>query len=535
MIVSTRSGQALASLRILLIVLPCFLMYGYDQAGLGGVLAFRSFTKSFPRIDTVNTKGNQQADNARLTTVETGTIVALYTLGCVFGSLGITQLGNRIGRKKSLLAASTVTVIGAIIQTTSFSLGQLIVGRLISGLGVGAMNVVVPIWQSECTSARSRGMNVVVVAIFIASGIAISAWVNFGLSFVDENSVSWRLPLAMPGFFALTVFCLTPLFPESPRWLASKHRLAEAKDSLRIIAGTDHKDEVAIESQLKRIVESREKEASNQRGFADLFRPSKERLFYRTCLAIFVNFGAQMAGPAVISYYGTTIFRDSLGLPSHQASLLNAGVLTWKIVAALIPFFTVDRVGRRPLFMISSAGMSLAMIGLAVSVAYIERRAASVVATFLLFFYMTFFPIGFLGANFLYSSEISPQDLRVHLSAVGTATHWLFNFVVAEITPISFVTIGWKYYIVYASVSAFVIPVVYFFFPETKGRSLEEMGDMFSSPKHWYEVTGLAKQQPPSYFEGHPVLSLDDEIAAKESSEKESAVAVDVSAQETRP
>jgi hypothetical protein len=105
---------------------------------------------------------------------------------------------------------------------------------------------------------------------------------------------------------------------------------------------------------------------------------------------------------------------------------------------------------------------------------------------------MTFFPLGFLCANFLYSTEIAPQDLRMHLSAIGTATHWLFNFVIAEITPIAFVTIKYRYYIVYAVIAASVAILIFFFFPETKSLSLEEMNYLFQEPEHWWQVTNYS-------------------------------------------
>ncbi|PWY80857.1 general substrate transporter [Aspergillus sclerotioniger CBS 115572] len=485
------TGTGLARTRVCLIVVPSFLLFGYNQSNMGGVLNYPSFIRHFPEINTSTTTGNVQATNAKTQ----GTVVAIYTIGCLIGSLGITQVGNRLGRRKSLIIAAVIAAIGQIIQSSSFSLGQLVVGRVISGIGNGGVNAVVPVWQSECTAPKSRGKNVVIIGIFIASGVAAAGWVNVGFSFINTSEVAWRFPLAVPVVFTLMIMSFTPFFPESPRWLISKGRLAEAHEVMRKLSRDDTNEEV-IRAEINNISSLLQQTSQSERGFIDLLKPGPQRLLYRMCLAIGINFCAQMTGANVISYYGSTIFKESLGLGEKKAALLNAGVLTWKIVAATSAYLTVDRYGRKPLFISAGLGMGLSMAGLAGSVWAIDHRdtfGASVAATFFLFSFMAFFPLGFLGANFLYSAEIAPQDLRIHLAAIGTATHWLFNFVIAEISPIALVTIRWKYYIVYAVVGVGVAVLVYFLFPETNCRSLEEMDELFSDPDHWWQVPGYAR------------------------------------------
>lgn len=395
-----------------------------------------------------------------------------------------------------MIVVATVATIGLLIQATSYSLDQLIVGRIVSGIGTGGVNAVVPVWQSECTKPKSRGKNVVIIGIFIASGIAIAGWVNVGLSFLEENEVSWRLPLALPIIFTLMLMAFAMSFPESPRWLISRGLKTEARAAIYTLSGKDSASHEAVTLEIESISVALQEASNSERGFCDFFKRAPQRLFYRLCLAVGINFCAQMTGANVISYYGKTIFQESLGLEANKAALLNAGVLTWKIFAATSAYLSVDRFGRKPLFIISCLGMAVSMAGLAGTVWAIDNHyslGASVAATFFLFFYMSFFPLGFLGANFLYSAEIAPQDLRIHLAAIGTATHWLFNFVIAEITPIAFVTIKWRYYIVYAVIGLSVTSVVFFLVPETKGLSLEDMDNLFSDPEHWWQVTAYAR------------------------------------------
>ncbi|PYH37575.1 sugar transporter [Aspergillus neoniger CBS 115656] len=415
-----------------------------------------------------------------------GTVVAIYTIGCLIGALSITQLGNRIGRRKFLMTVAAVATIGLVIQATSYHIAQLVVGRIVSGIGIGGVNAVVPVWQSECTKPKSRGKNVVVIGVFIASEVAMASWVNVGLSFVEESEVFWRLPLALPIVFTLLLLAFTLSFPESPRWLISKGRKAEARAAMHALADKHIVSYEAIDAEIETISLALRESSTSEYGFVNFFKRGPQRLFYRLFLAVAVNFSAQMTGANVITYYGKTIFQESLGLEAEKAAILSAGVLTWKIFAALSAYLSVDRFGRKPLFIVSALGMGTSMAGLTGTVWAIDNRDVLSL--------MSFFPLGFLAANFLYAPEIAPQELRIHLAAIGTATHWLFNFVIAEITPIVFATIRWRYYIVYAVIGFSVAFMVYFVFPETKGRSLEEMDRLFGDPEHWWKVTIYSRE-----------------------------------------
>jgi sugar porter (SP) family MFS transporter len=350
----------------------------------------------------------------------TGTVVAVYTLGCLTGALCSTIIGNKLGRRKTLVIGALWASIGLILQASSFSLAQMVIGRIVSGFGVGGVNAIVPVWQAECSKPKSRGKSVVIIGIFIATGIATAAWVNFGLSHIAESAVSWRLPLAIPLIFTMWIVAFAFCFPESPRWLVQQGRIHQAKQVMSILQNIPI-DSSTIQMEIASIEQACEAESHRKASFKLIFTTGPQRLLYRAALAILVNFFAQMTGANAISYYATTIFRESLDFPASQSSLLAAGVLTWKIFAASLAYFIVDRFGRKPLFMVSGFGMSLSMTCLAICVSFIKAAAAGKAAVFFLFLYMTFFPLGFLGANFLYATEIAPQGLRVHFSAIGTA------------------------------------------------------------------------------------------------------------------
>jgi MFS family permease len=155
--------------------------------------------------------------------------------------------------------------------------------------------------------------------------------------------------------------------------------------------------------------------------------------------------------------YVTTIFHDYLGLSSVQARILGASVFTFQTVCSPIGVLTVDRFGRRKLMMFAAAGMGTCMAIVAGTSSQPQNTAAVGAAGAFIFLFSLFFPTGFLGLTFLYASEISPLSARVPITSLSTGSAWLFNFLVAEITPVGFATIGWRYYIVFACINYFLI------------------------------------------------------------------------------
>lgn len=167
----------------------------------------------------------------------------------------------------------------------------------------------------------------------------------------------------------------------------------------------------------------------------------------------------------------------------------------------------------------SAAGMSISMAILAGTTSVTDSTGALVCAVVFLFVFEFIFTVGYSGLTFLYATEVAPLQLRAAISAVATAAVWTFNFLVAEVTPVGFDTIGYKYYIVFAVINAAIIPVVYFFFPETNGRSLEELDDIFLQSKSVFDPPRIARALPRMHVangqsvepEGHQVDEAGDE------------------------
>jgi MFS family permease len=156
-------GYKLSVAQIALIVAPSFILFGYNQAGVGGLLSLPDWTKTFPEIDTTNTKGKDKSHNATIQ----GVVVATFVLGALTGALSCIYIGNTLGRRKTIFLGATLTLIGEVLCSSSFGLAQFIVGRTVIGFGIGLLSATVPVWQAECSSAANRGKHVVLDGLFM--------------------------------------------------------------------------------------------------------------------------------------------------------------------------------------------------------------------------------------------------------------------------------------------------------------------------------------------------------------------------------
>jgi MFS family permease len=299
------TGQSLRTTQLLLVVLPAFVLFGYNQSGVGGLLSLRDWNDHFPEIDTIDAKG---AEKSHKSTVQ-GAVVATFTIGALFGALSCSWVGDILGRRKVIFGAAFLTLIGEILQCTSFQLAQFVVGRFILGWGVGALSATVPVWQSECSSAANRGKHVVLDGCFISLGYLLEAWINLGFFEQDNKPLQWRIPLAIPTVISLVPMVVVFFIPESPRWLVNKGRSEEARTSLSAFRGIDPHDP-EISAEVNGIELALEETGRSAAKMSDIFTMGKDKLFYRFSLCIFLQFLQQMCGSNLISTYSTVSFES---------------------------------------------------------------------------------------------------------------------------------------------------------------------------------------------------------------------------------
>ncbi|KAI1356614.1 putative sugar transporter [Xylaria sp. FL0043] len=483
-------GQSLTIALIILAVLPSYVIFGYNQANLGGLVGLEDWTKSFSEIDTAHTTGLTKSRHATLQ----GLVVASFTLGAIPGCLSCSYTADLFGRKPVIFAGALVSLLGEVLEASSFGLSQLIIGRVILGVGVGILSGVVPTWLSELSSPRHRGKQVVLTGLFLTLGYVLQAWINLGF-FFTASAITWRVPISICAVFNLLLMAVIFFMPESPRWLIRVGRESEAIATMTALKDLPE-DSAEIVADVAGIHLSLE-ESTRRTSLLSLMKMGQDRLAYRFGICMLLQLYQQLSGGNLISVYSTIIFQQGLGLDAETSRILSGGALTWKLLAGFIPFFIIDRFGRRVCLMISGAGMASCMLGLTVATSFPKSNfAAQVVSVLFVFLFNLFLPIGFLGANFLYCAEIAPLRLRVAMSSISTANHWLWNFVVTIITPVAIANIGYRYYIVYTIIGALIPVSIYCLYPETMGLRLEDIDLIFRDSPSALSIVRYSKTRP---------------------------------------
>ncbi|KAM0426039.1 hypothetical protein ACHAPT_008670 [Fusarium lateritium] len=454
-------GRALVTV-ILLTSGVDFLLFGYDQGLFGGILAGTRFQ---------NMLGNPNSTMS-------GLVTAIYDIGCAFGAVSAFLFGERIGRKRSIIYANIIVIVGAVIQAASYSYAQMFVARIIAGIGIGLSTVAVPILQSETLPAHNRGSLLVVQSSLIVVGISIASWVCLGTLYA-ESSMQWRFPIACQILFSFIVLVLCLWLPESPRWMAKTGNVEEARNLISRVLDKPL-DSEEVESQLSEILKfiALEEEAG-EAAWHEIFRNNtKSRNLQRVLLGMGPYLMNQWSGINSLSYYLGYILQTFLGY-SQVVSLVLAGVaFTQCAVFSTPPYFFIDKIGRRKTIMFSSAACAVCLFIISGSLQH-QHSASAAAAVAFVFLYLDCYVLGFLPVSWSYSAEIQPLRVRNKATAIGVFSHWISNFVVVMVTPIGINNIGGNFFWIWAIICALFVPVAYVFGVETSGRTLEEVDQMF--------------------------------------------------------
>lgn len=296
-------GNRLNVAAILGVLMPGIMSVGYNAASLGGVLTIPTFESQFPKIDV------DDAVNQSYTSTIQGTVVAVYAVGGFLGTFSCIWLGDILGRRRVMMAASTVQIIGAILTASACSLAQLIISRIVIGAGTGALLATIPLWQSEISPAEKRGSHVVTKGIFSGMGCALALFLEYGMSFT-RHSLSWRFPSAFPILLSITLFTFVVFLPESPRWLIRQGRVLEARDILAALENASVTD-ATIDARIMEVQTSLNL-AGEKRSMRQLFQMGPQRTLHRAGLAVTALIFLQLTGATVTTFYSTSLLSLNL-------------------------------------------------------------------------------------------------------------------------------------------------------------------------------------------------------------------------------
>ncbi|CUM53860.1 unnamed protein product [Debaryomyces tyrocola] len=515
---------------------------GYEDKLLGPALKFRNFLDKFPNIHNVYIVVGISCISGMMFGIDIssmslfigddkyldyfnspdstlqGFITASMSLGSFFGALFSAFISEPFGRRMSLMFCAFFWCVGAAIQSSSQNVAQLIIGRFISGFGVGFGSSVAPVYGTELAPRKIRGLIGGLFQLSVTLGILIMFYVCYALHFINGVAsfrLSWGLQI-VPGLL-LFIGCF--FIPESPRWLAKQGCWEEAEYIVAMIQAKGNREDPDVMIEITEIKDQILAE-ENIKAFtyADLF---KRKYLLRTVTATFAQIWQQLTGMNTLMYYIVYVF-DMAGYQGDANLIASSIQYVLFFVMTAPSLYLMDKLGRRPILLSGAAFMMIwqfAVGGLLSTYAEptndvggndtVRLRipsdnstaAKGVIACCYLF--VVSFAYSWGVCIWMYCAEVwGDSASRQRGACFTTSANWIFNFAIAMFTPSAFKNITWKTYMIFATFCGCMFLHVFFFFPETKGKRLEEIGQM------WDE--GIPAWRTASWEPSIPFLSDND-------------------------
>jgi SP family galactose:H+ symporter-like MFS transporter len=435
------------------------LLFGYDTGVISGAELF--FRNEFS-----------------LSTIALEIIVSGVLAGAAIGALIGGRLADLFGRRKLLIATAIIFALGAILCAVATSAVILVIGRIIVGFGIGLSSSGVPVYISEVAPANARGWQVSLFQLAITIGILLAYLVDYAFARIQGWRWMFGISIVPAAIFGISMFFL----PESPRWLLQRGEREKALAMLARVRGTSE-----IHVELQEIEESLKKAPESGR-FSDLFAPSiRPALIVGIGLAIF----QQITGINTVIYYAPLIIQ-SAGISSASGAILaTAGIGMVNVMVTILSMWLIDRKGRRPLLLVGIFGMAitLAILGFVFRMSN-QSTGMAWLAVISLMAYVGSFAISLGPIFWLLISEIYPLKIRNSAEGIAATFNWGANLLITLtfLTLVEKVGPSGTFWLYGASAIAAGI-FSYYYVPETKGRSLEEIEEFWHNKNQFATAT----------------------------------------------
>ncbi|KIJ66473.1 hypothetical protein HYDPIDRAFT_109514 [Hydnomerulius pinastri MD-312] len=463
-------------------------LFGYDIGVISGILIMPDFVRRFGQIGPDETP--------YLSSSRQSIITSLLSAGTFVGSLAQAFTSDTIGRRGSILAWSAVFTVGVVIQTaTTYSIAQITIGRFVAGLGVGALSAIVPLYNGETAPKAIRGMMLVLYQLQIIIGIFLSYIIDLATHTIP-NSASWRIPVGLQMVWGLILLSGIFFLPESPRHLLGTNRHDEARVVIAELNSVPIDSEL-VESQVAELSEGIK--AENEGGkatWAECFS-TRNALWKRTGNGMMLQFIQQLNGQNFYYYYGDTFFQSAgTQLSPYVIQTILGAVSVAGTVPALI---LIETWGRRRSLLTGAiweaicaliAGLvghyTLAPAGTPASQLTPGNKSGGDTLIAFAVLHVFGFSMFWGPTPWVYLGESFPLRVRAKGIALGSATNWIWNFLLSFFAPRIAAKIGPLILLIFFGMLVFGYVFVYFAIPETKGLSLEEVDEMYrAGVKPW--------------------------------------------------
>ena len=458
-------------------------LFGFDLGYIGGMFGMPNFKQYFGTY-------HKSTQKYYFTNAKTGIIVSIFNIGACFGGILLSGLPNKYGRKFALSSVCIIYVIGVLIQITctkhKHAWIQLLIGRLVSGFGFGGVGSTAPLMLAETAPARLRSILVCFYQVMLTCGVFIGKCCNYATkNYPANSSAQWRIQIGLCFLWALLLMIGIAFVPESARYLVQKDRIEDARKTLSILNKVPG-DDVLLQRELDIIVSAIESEKLAGKGtFKDLLS-TKTKIFQRMVMGIMLQTLQQLTGANYFLYYGTIVF-SAVGLKDSYETSLITGFMNFG--STFVALFVIHRFGRRHVLISGAALMAVCMViyatigvkKLTVQAQQSGDTPKSYGNVMIAFTCISIFlySISWAPLCVIVCAESFPLNVKSLCVSINMGTHLIWASLIAFFTPFITGAIHFSYGYVFFGCLVFSVFYVFFFVPETKDLTLEEVNEMW--------------------------------------------------------